>query len=220
MPWVYRDRTHAGEVLVSHLTPDAALEPVTVLALPRGGVPVAFPVARAFHAPLDILAVRKLGVPGHEELAMGAVAAGGVRVLNSDVIQGLGIDDRTLDEVTRVESRRLVDQEARLRAGRRPAEIEGRTIVLVDDGLATGSTMRAAVASARAQGAAMVVVGVPVGAASSVAALRTVADQVVCPATPPFFRAVGLAYLDFSEVSDNDVRSLLAKADADAAGEP
>ena len=163
MPWVYRDRTHAGEVLASHLTADAAPGPVTVLALPRGGVPVAFPVARAFHAPLDILAVRKLGVPGHEELAMGAVAAGGVRVLNSDVINGLGIGDQTLDEVTRVESRRLVDQEARLRAGRRPAAIEGRTIVLVDDGLATGSTMRAAVASARAQGAAMVVVGVPVG---------------------------------------------------------
>jgi putative phosphoribosyl transferase len=220
VPWVYRDRTHAGEVLASHLTPDAAPEPVTVLALPRGGVPVAFPVARAFHAPLDILAVRKLGVPGHEELAMGAVAAGGVRVLNSDVINGLGIDDQTLDQVTRVESQRLVDQEARLRAGRQPAAIEGRTIVLVDDGLATGSTMRAAIASTRAQGAAMVVVGVPVGAASSVAALQTVADMVVCPSTPPFFRAVGLAYLDFSEVSDDDVRSLLAKADADAAGEP
>lgn len=220
MPWVYRDRTHAGEVLASHLTADAAPEPVTVLALPRGGVPVAFPVARAFHAPLDILAVRKLGVPGHEELAMGAVAAGGVRVLNSDVINGLGIGDQTLDEVTRVESRRLVDQEARLRAGRQPAAIDGRTIVLVDDGLATGSTMRAAIASAREQGAATVVVGVPVGAASSVASLRTLADQVVCPATPPFFRAVGLAYLDFSEVSDDDVRSLLAKADADAAGEP
>jgi len=220
MPWVYRDRTHAGEVLASHLTADAAPGPVTVLALPRGGVPVAFPVARAFHAPLDILAVRKLGVPGHEELAMGAVAAGGVRVLNSDVINGLGIGDQTLDEVTRVESRRLVDQEARLRAGRQPAAIDGRTIVLVDDGLATGSTMRAAIASAREQGAATVVVGVPVGAASSVASLRTLADQVVCPATPPFFRAVGLAYLDFSEVSDDDVRSLLAKADADAAGEP
>jgi len=220
MPWVYRDRTHAGEVLASHLTADAAPGPVTVLALPRGGVPVAFPVARAFHAPLDILAVRKLGVPGHEELAMGAVAAGGVRVLNSDVINGLGIGDQTLDEVTRVESRRLVDQEARLRAGRQPAAIDGRTIVLVDDGLATGSTMRAAIASAREQGAATVVVGVPVGAASSVASLRTLADQVVCPATPPVFRAVGLAYLDFSEVSDDDVRSLLAKADADAAGEP
>ena len=220
MPWVYRDRTHAGEVLASHLTPDAAPEPVTVLALPRGGVPVAFPVARAFHAPLDILAVRKLGVPGHEELAMGAVAAGGVRVLNSDVINGLGIGDQTLDEVTRVESRRLVDQEARLRAGRQPGAIEGRTIVLVDDGLATGSTMRAAIASAREQGAATVVVGVPVGAASSVASLRTLADQVVCPATPPFFRAVGLAYLDFSEVSDADVRALLAKADADGGGEP
>ena len=220
MPWVYRDRTHAGEVLASHLTADAAPGPVTVLALPRGGVPVAFPVARAFHAPLDILAVRKLGVPGHEELAMGAVAAGGVRVLNSDVINGLGIGDQTLDEVTRVESRRLVDQEARLRAGRQPAAIDGRTIVLVDDGLATGSTMRAAIASAREQGAATVVVGVPVGAASSVASLRTLADQVVGPATPPFFRAVGLAYLDFSEVSDDDVRSLLAKADADAAGEP
>ena len=220
MPWVYRDRTHAGEVLASHLTADAAPGPVTVLALPRGGVPVAFPVARAFHAPRDILAVRKLGVPGHEELAMGAVAAGDVRVLNSDVIDGLGIAEQTLDEVTRVESRRLVDQEARLRAGRQPAAIDGRTIVLVDDGLATGSTMRAAIASAREQGAATVVVGVPVGAASSVASLRTLADQVVCPATPPFFRAVGLAYLDFSEVSDDDVRSLLAKADADAAGEP
>jgi predicted phosphoribosyltransferase len=203
-------------VLASHLTPDAAPGPLTVLALPRGGVPVAFPVARALSAPLDILAVRKLGVPGHEELAMGAVAAGGVRVVNDDVIQGLGIGDATLDDVTRVESQHLADQEARFRAGRQPAPIADRTIVLVDDGLATGSTMRAAIASARRQGAARVVVGVPVGAASSVAALRTVADQVVCPATPPFFRAVGLAYLDFSEVSDSDVRTLLAEADAEA----
>jgi putative phosphoribosyl transferase len=220
VPWVYRDRTHAGEVLASHLTPDAAPGSVTVLALPRGGVPVAFPVARALNAPLDILAVRKLGVPGHEELAMGAVAAGGVRVLNEDVIQGLGIDEETVDTVARVESQRLVHQEARLRAGGRPAPIAGRTIVLVDDGLATGSTMRAAIASARKQGAGRVVVGVPVGAASSVAALRTVADEVVCPATPPFFRAVGLAYLDFSEVSDDDVRALLAEAGADGQAHP
>ena len=216
MPWVYRDRTHAGEVLASHLTADAAPGPVTVLALPRGGVPVAFPVARAFHAPLDILAVRKLGVPGHEELAMGAVAAGGVRVVNGDVLDGLGIDDETLDEVTRVESQRLIEQEARLRAGRQRAPIADRTIVLVDDGLATGSTMRAAIASARKQGAASAVVAVPVGAVSSVAALRAVADEVVCPATPVLFRAVGLAYLDFSEVSDADVRALLAQADAES----
>ncbi|HSS10511.1 MAG TPA: phosphoribosyltransferase, partial [Acidimicrobiales bacterium] len=216
VPWVYRDRTHAGEVLANHLTHYAGQGSVTVLALPRGGVPVAFPVARPLGAPLDILAVRKLGVPGHEELAMGAVAAGGVRVLNRDVLGGLAIDDEILDEITRIESQRLIDQEARLRAGRRPAPIEGKTVIVVDDGLATGSTMRAAVASAKRQGAARTVVAVPVGAVSSVAAMRTVADEVVCPSTPPLFRAVGLAYLDFSEVSDSEVQRLLAEAAADA----
>ncbi len=213
MRWVYRDRTHAGEVLADHLT--APLRDrerpgdVVVLALPRGGVPVAAPVARALGAPLDILAVRKLGVPGHEELAMGAIAAGGVRVLKQAVVTGLGIDTEGIDRVTRAEEGRLADQLARFRGDRAPVPTAGHDVVLIDDGLATGATMEAAILATRRAGAARVVVAVPVGAPATVEYLASVADQVVCPVTPARFRAVGLAYADFSPVADEEVMALL-----------
>jgi predicted phosphoribosyltransferase len=208
VPWVYRDRAQAGEVLAQRLVRYVHAD-VTVLALPRGGVPVAYPVARALGASLDILAVRKLGVPGHEELAMGAVASGGVRVLNDDVVSRLGIDAATIEAVTRAERARLADQE-RFRGSRAPAPREGRTVILVDDGLATGSTMEAAIASCRKADVAGIVVAVPVGAPSTVAYLAGLADEVVCPHTPERFRAVGLAYGDFSPVDDEEVRVLLS----------
>jgi putative phosphoribosyl transferase len=205
--WVYRDRAQAGEVLARRLTQYVDAD-VTVLALPRGGVPVAYAVARALGVGMDILAVRKLGVPGHEELAMGAVASGGVRVLNDDVVFRLRIDPATIEAVTRAERTRLADQE-RFRGSRPPAPREGRTVILVDDGLATGSTMEAAIASCRNVEVAGIVVAVPVGARQTVAYLAGLADEVVCPLTPATFRAVGLAYGDFSPVGDDEVRSLL-----------
>lgn len=186
---------------------------VTVLALPRGGVPVAYPVARALDAPLDILEVTKLGVPGHEELAMGAVAAGDVRVINDEVVSALAIDQATLDGAAERAQLRLADQQRRFRGDRRPAPRRGRVVVLVDDGLATGSTMEAAIAACRRDGVARVVVAVPVGAPTTVVRLTGEADEVVCPLTPTTFRAVGLAYGDFSAVDDAEVVALLAAAD-------
>lgn len=186
---------------------------LVVLALPRGGVPVAFPIARALRAPLDILAVRKIGVPGHEELAMGAVAAGGVRVLNDAVITGLEIDDMTLDQATEMALGGLALQEQRFRGDRPESPRAGRVAVLVDDGLATGSTMEAAIESCRQADVAGVVVAVPVGAPSTVSYLATLADDVVCPSTPAAFRAVGLAYRDFAPVDDEEVLALLGAAD-------
>jgi putative phosphoribosyl transferase len=199
-------------VLAGRLADYADRHDVTVLALPRGGVPVALPIARALAAPLDILAVRKLGVPGHEELAMGAVAVGGVRVLNRDLISRLGIDSLTVDAATRSERQRLADQQDRFQGDRPPAPRAGRLVILVDDGLATGSTMEAAIASCRRAGAAGIVVAVPVGAPTTVAHLATLADEVVCPETPAAFRAVGLAYADFSPVDDDEVVALLNRA--------
>jgi predicted phosphoribosyltransferase len=209
VPGVYRDRTEAGETLAGLLAAYAHRHDVTVLALPRGGVPVAHPVARALDAPLDILAVRKLGVPGHEELAMGAIAAGGVRVVNADVVTHLAISDATMAVVTEMEQVRLAEQEARFRRDRPPAPRGGRHLVLVDDGLATGATMEAAILSCRQAGASAVVVAVPVGPPATVAHMATLADVVVCPMQPARFVAVGSAYRDFSPVDDDEVVSLL-----------
>ncbi|MDQ1392257.1 MAG: putative phosphoribosyl transferase [Acidimicrobiaceae bacterium] len=216
MPWVYRDRAHAGELLAARLAHYAGAD-VTVLALPRGGVPVAYPVAQALGAPLDILAVRKLGVPGHEELAMGAVASGGVRVLNNDVVLHLRIDSASIEAVTRAELARLTDQE-RFRGNRPAAALEGRTVILVDDGLATGSTMEAAIAACRNAAVAGIVVAVPVGAPQTVAYLAGLADEVICPLTPAVFRAVGLVYGDFSPVHNDEVRALLNRSRPDGIG--
>jgi predicted phosphoribosyltransferase len=209
---LFRDRTEAGRQLAAKLTAYADRPDVLVLALPRGGVPVAFEVARALHAPLDVFLVRKLGVPGHEELAMGAIASGGVRVLNEDAVRGLGIPDDVLDAVSEGELRELERRERAYRGGRPAPPVRGRTVILVDDGLATGSTMRAAVAALRRQGPARVVVAVPVGSPETCAEFQAEADEAVCARTPEPFYAVGLWYEDFSQTSDEEVRDLLERA--------
>lgn len=207
---LFRDRPDGGRRLAERLGPMTG--DVVVLGLPRGGIPVAYEVARALGAPLDVFVVRKLGVPGHEELAMGAIASGGVRVVNRDVVDALGIPPRVLDEVAAAEGRELERRERSYRDGRPAPEVAGRTVVLVDDGLATGSTMRAAVAALRQLGPARVVVAVPVAAASTCQELRAEVDDVVCAATPDPFVAVGRFYEDFSQTSDEEVHALLADA--------
>ncbi len=183
---------------------------LVVLGLPRGGVPVAAQVARALEAPLDVFVVRKLGVPGREELAMGAVATGGVRVLNDVVVKRLKIGDDVIAAVSAREEQELARREQAYRGDRPPLDLEGAAAVLVDDGLATGSTMRAAVAAVRGKGAASVVVAVPCGAPATVELLRGEADDVVCAATPEGFIAVGQCYADFSQTTDDEVRLLVA----------
>jgi putative phosphoribosyl transferase len=212
IPEMFRDRRHAGRVLASLLRRHAGRADLLVLALPRGGVPVAFEVAEALEAPLDVFIVRKLGVPGQEEFAMGAIAAGGVRVLNDEVIRMVGIPPSAVEAVTQAETRELERRERLYRAGRPPLEVRGRTVILVDDGLATGSTMLAAARALRAQGPARTIVAVPTGAADTCQALRSEADEVVCALAPEHFRAVGLWYEDFSQTSDDEVRDLLARA--------
>ena len=214
---VFRDRRHAGRVLAKVLVGYANLSDVIVLGLPRGGVPVAYEVAKALHAPLDVFVVRKLGVPGYEEYAMGALAGGGVRVLNDEIVQRLGISDAAVDAVTRDEQRELERRERLYRGGRPLRNLRGRTVILVDDGLATGSTMLAAAKAVRAQQPARIVVAVPTAAAETCAQLRSYADEVVCASTPEPFRAVGMWYDDFSQTSDEEVRELLARAEQDAA---
>ena len=210
----FRDRTHAGRELARRLTRYAGRPDVVVMALPRGGVPVAYEVARALEAPLDVLLVRKLGVPGHEELAMGAIASGGVRVLNPEVI-AYGVSRAQIEQVTEKERRELERREQLFRGDRPPMRVADRTVVLVDDGLATGSTMRAAVRALRQERAGRIIVAVPVAAPSVCAEMKAEADEVVCAATPEPFRAVGLWYDDFAQTSDAEVRELL-----DGAGEP
>jgi predicted phosphoribosyltransferase len=185
---------------------------VVVLALPRGGVPVGYEVARILQAPLDVFVVRKLGVPGHEELAMGAIASGGARVLNEEVVRFLEIPSSVLAAVTAEESRE-VERREQLYRGQRPfPELQSRTVILVDDGLATGSTMRAGVAALRKHRPARIVVAVPVGASSTCEALRHEADECVCVHTPDRFDAVGFWYDDFTQTTDDEVRALLGRA--------
>jgi predicted phosphoribosyltransferase len=209
---IFRDRIEAGKRLAEDLADYADRPDVLVLALPRGGVPVAFEVAQALHAPLDIFLVRKLGVPGHEELAMGAIATGGVRVLNEDVIRGLRIPTEVIDAVSAQELRELERREHAYRGDRPPPDVKGKTVILVDDGLATGSTMRAAVAALRQQGPARIVVAVPVSAPQTCDEYRMGADEIVCAVTPEPFHAVGLWYRDFSQTTDEEVRELLNRA--------
>lgn len=182
---------------------------IVVLALPRGGVPVAYEVACALQAPLDVFLVRKLGVPGHRELAMGAIASGGVRVLNDDVVEWYRISPEIIEQVAREEQTELERRERAYRNGRAPVELRGRTVVLVDDGLATGSTMRAAVQAVRAQGPSKIIVAVPVGAPDTCRQFSDVADEVICARTPEPFSAVGLWYRDFTPTNDAQVRELL-----------
>ena len=207
-----RDRYDAGRVLAEQLAAYAGRPDLLVLGLPRGGVPVAFEVARALGAPLDVFLVRKLGVPGHEELAMGAIASGGVRVLNADVVEPLRIPESVIEAVTAAEQRELERREQLYRDGRPPPDPRGRTVILVDDGLATGSTMRAAVAALRQQGPAQIIVAVPTASPATCAELRAEVDQIVCTITPEPFYAVGLWYEDFSPTTDDEVRDLLRRA--------
>jgi predicted phosphoribosyltransferase len=211
---LFADRRDAGRALASHLAHLSRLSRLSshdgiVLALPRGGVPVGVEVAGALGLPLDVFVVRKLGVPGREELAMGAVASGGVLVENEHVMQLLGLSRAVLDRVMRSELRELARREALYRAGRPPLDVRGRPVVIVDDGLATGSTMRAAIAALRKLGAASILVAVPVGAAETCDELRREVDGLVCVATPEPFVAVGLAYADFAQVTDDEVCALL-----------
>jgi predicted phosphoribosyltransferase len=206
---LFRDRTEAGRLLATKLARFADRPDVIVLALPRGGVPVASEVAHALGAPLDVFVVRKLGVPGHSELAMGAVATGGVRVLNEDVVRALGIADVAIEAVARRELAELARRERLYRGERPPPDVRGRTVVLVDDGLATGATMLAAVEALRRQEPARIVVAVPTGASDTCEALRDKADDVVCAVMPEPFHAVGAWYRDFSQTSDDEVRNRL-----------
>jgi len=205
----YRDRSEAGQVLASKLAHHADQPDVIVLALPRGGVPVAAEVAHALHAPLDVFLVRKLGLPSHPELAMGAIASGGVRVLNDDVVRALQVPDDVIESVAAAEGEELKRRERLYRGDRPPLDVAGKTAVLVDDGLATGASMRAAVAALRQMGPERIVVAVPVGSAETCAELGHVADDVVCASMPEPFRAVGLWYEDFSQTTDEEVRELL-----------
>jgi predicted phosphoribosyltransferase len=213
---VFFDRQDAGRQLGRELSRLAGRDDVIVLGLPRGGVPVAYEVAEALRAPLDVFVVRKLGVPGQEELAMGALAPGGVRVLNRDVVQLLGIDEGTIDLVTQREQEELARREQLYRGNRPPLTVEGKTVILIDDGLATGSTMRAAAAALRQQKPAKLIVAVPVAARATCRQLATEVDEVVCLQTPEAFYAVGQWYADFGQTSDEEVRELLSRATAPA----
>jgi putative phosphoribosyl transferase len=207
---MFEDRADAGRQLAQHLRRYANRADVSVLALPRGGLPVAAEVARALRAPLDVFLVRKLGVPGHEELAMGAIASGGVRVVNTDVIDQLEIAPRIVDLVTMNEQRALEHLERLYRGGRAPLDVRGRVAIVVDDGLATGSSMRAAAAALRVQQPARLVLAAPVAATGTRGELRHHADEVVIVMTPEPFHAVGLWYLDFRQVTVEECSDLLA----------
>jgi putative phosphoribosyl transferase len=206
----YRDRRQAGRVLAERLEHYRGEPDLLVLALPRGGVAVAFEVAHALQAPLDVFIVRKLGFPGHEEYAMGAIASGGVRVMNP--VRGITVSPQRVAEVVAREQAELVRRERLYRGDRPPVDVRGRTVIIVDDGLATGSTMRAAVQAIRQQQPARLVVAVPVGARETCRSLAAEADEVVCAATPEPFQAVGLWYRDFPQASDDEVHELLDEA--------
>lgn len=207
----FRDRREAGRELAERLRATRRADDVVVLGLPRGGVPVAWEVARALAAPLDVFVVRKLGVPGQRELAMGAVASGGVRVLNEELLARLRLPPAELDRAVHMAEAEIRRQEEQYRPGRAATDVRARTVIVVDDGLATGSTMRAAVAALRMLEPAGIVVGVPTAPEGAVAALARDADEVVCLDQPDPFWAVGMSYVDFSEVTDDEVGALLSQ---------
>ena len=210
----FADRYEAGRQLAEALAAYRGRSGVLVVALPRGGVPVGYEVARSLGVPLEVMQVRKLGVPGHEELAMGAIASGGVRIVSENVVEALGIPERVIATVAAAEVQELERRERIYREGRLFPDVRGRTVILVDDGLATGSTMRAAAAALRALGAERLVAAVPVAPKESCVALREAVDDVVCATTPPRFVAVGEWYENFSQTSDEEVRELLRRAQA------
>jgi putative phosphoribosyl transferase len=207
----FRDRREAGQVLAGYLDAYARRQDVIVLALPRGGVPVGFEIAAALHAPLDVFVIRKLGVPWHQELAMGAIASGGVRVINDEVVHMLHVPPAAIDQVVAEEQRELERRERLYRDDQPFPDISGKVAILVDDGLATGSSMRAAVRALRQHHPARIVIATPVGAPDTCAAFRDEVDEVVCAMTPEFFQAVGLWYEQFDQTSDQEVRDLLAQ---------
>ena len=211
MEGAFPDRAAAGRLLAEKLDKYAGRDDVIVLGLPRGGVPVAYEVAQVLRVPLDVFIVRKLGVPGFEELAVGAIASGGVRVLNDDVVRALPNADEIIEAVTKRETAELQRREERYRDGRPAPELQGKTVILIDDGLATGATMRAAVAALRQRGAAKIVVAVPVGPPDTCREFEAEADEIICASAPEFFQAVGQYYEDFSQTSDEEVRELLSR---------
>jgi putative phosphoribosyl transferase len=206
---IFRDRADAGIQLAARLLRYAGDPNVVVLGLPRGGVPIAYQVARRLEAPLDVFVVRKLGVPGHRELAMGAIATGGVRVLNPEVVTALRISEQTIAEVAAQEQKELERQQRAYRGEVPFPDLAGRTVIVLDDGLATGSTMRAAVRALRQMQPARIAVGAPVAAADTCRSLAREADELVCVNTPEQFHAVSMWYQEFSQTSDEEVRSLL-----------
>jgi putative phosphoribosyl transferase len=209
---IFKNRTDAGQKLAARLTRYANRGDVLVLALPRGGVPVAYEVAKELKAPLDIFLVRKVGVPGYEELAMGAIAEGGVRVVNEELVNYLGIPDDVIEGIAAVEQRELERRARAYRDGRPPPDAKDRIVILIDDGLATGSTMRAAAAALRPQKPKRIVVAVPVSSPETCDEFRSEVDEIVCAVTPQHFQGVGRWYEDFSQTSDEEVRELLKKA--------
>lgn len=212
----FRDRRDAGRRLAAELQRYSARPDVIVLALPRGGVPVAYEIAKALHAPLDVFVVRKLGLPWHAEVAMGALAPGGVRVLDEKLIREARVSDEEVRRVTAVEQAELERREQRYRGDRPFPALTGKIVLLVDDGLATGSSMRAAVVALRKENPSRIVVAVPVAAPETCDAFRDITDDVICAETPERFEAVGLWYDDFSQTTDDEVRDLLSRATRDA----
>jgi predicted phosphoribosyltransferase len=208
----FRDRVDAGRALAESLQEYRGRDDVVVLALPRGGVPVGFELAHRLEVPLDVFLVRKLGVPGHEELAMGAIASGGVRVVNDTVVTELGLTDDDIARAAATEGRELERREHLYREGRTPVDVRDRTVILVDDGLATGASMRAAARAVRELRPDRVVVAVPVAAGATCEELRTEVDDVVCVVTPEPFLSIGSWYEDFSQTGDDEVRRLLAQS--------
>ena len=213
MERAFANRTEAGRLLAEKLEKYANRNDVIVFGLPRGCVPVAYEVAKRLHVPLDVFIVRKLGVPGFEELAAGAIASGSVRVLNEDVMRAIPYGDAAIEAVTAKETVELQRREQIYREGRPAPDLRGNVVMLVDDGLATGATMRAAVKALRQSGAAKIVVAVPVGPPDTCREIAQEADETICLSTPEFFQAVGQYYEDFSQTSDDDVRKLLTRAE-------
>ncbi|MGB9465235.1 MAG: phosphoribosyltransferase [Candidatus Acidiferrum sp.] len=209
---IFRNRAEAGEQLALHLAEYANREDVVVLGVPRGGVPIAFKVATALNLPLDIFVLRKLGVPGHEELAFGAIGSGGVRVLDRAVVEAIGLSNTDIEMVTQAETTELARRERIYRGGRPPLDLQGKTVILVDDGIATGSSLRAGVRALRQLQPAAIVIAAPVAPRASINRLKSEVDDVVCVAVPETFYGVGQFYEDFSQVADEEVIALLDTA--------